>query len=95
MQNGRKAAMISHSALLSTPKPWAGECAFLSSRPDRRIANAKPTGAATGTQPHLIVLTDIEKDFRTLAVRYQNPFIMLVPQCIYATLSYCRKIEMS
>lgn len=33
--------------------------------------------AATGRQHDLIVLTDNEKDFRPLGVRYQNPFIGL------------------
>lgn len=33
--------------------------------------------AATGMQHDLIVLTDNEKDFRPLGIRYQNPFIGL------------------
>lgn len=31
--------------------------------------------AATGKQHHLIVLTDNEKDFRPLGVKFQNPFV--------------------
>jgi hypothetical protein len=33
--------------------------------------------AATGKQHDLIVLTENEKDFRPLGVRYQNPFVGL------------------
>jgi len=38
--------------------------------------------AATGRQHDLIVLTDNEKDFRPLGVRYQNPFVGLPAQGI-------------